>query len=395
MSFITYMNVFITFYNIDSDRNLFISSGFFFVRHLFEGIDLFFSQTATQEDIKTSICDINEKIDRIYCTINYSFEAKLIQDIVDDRWVVGGPEAIEIIREGTSVLLSKGTVIGESFEEYHGLSPSTTFTYYFKDLVAEINPRVVSYPCSIGSGCYWNKCSFCSFHKYSDSRGYYVKSNVTEIINNLLPLAVPSQVHTCISSCSPQVLEQILAATVKDGIILSEFIRADQSILDLIHNSRQMSFKNHLALLGIETLSQALSDRLNKGASVANYIRLVESILSRGGYVALYVMTWLPFITEESAQESMRNLKKIEKIAKKYPRERFSIINSGEVLWPTETIAKKMGSGLPTYKSFKHLYGVKIGSGSKIEEYNRKINQSLLNSSIPLKGDPITLTYGS
>lgn len=389
------MNIFITFYNLDSSRTLFISAGFFFTRHLLEGEDLFISQTATKNEIHKLFSEIPKNTTRIYCTLNYSFETDLIRDLVDERWVIGGPEAVEIFRDGTSPLLNCCQVKANSFESICGVSSSTKFTYYFKDLITRLKPQAVSYPCSIGNGCYWNKCTFCSFHLYSGETSYKIKSNLTEIINNLKPLAVPSQVHTCVSSCSAKVLEQILAAKVQDGIILSEFIRADEDILELIKSSAQTAFKNHFALLGMETFSQPISDRLNKGASVANYLLLLDYILSRGGSVALYIMTWIPFIDEVDVKESLKVIKEIEGIVSKYPTERFSIINSGEVLWPTEKLAKKMGNDLKTYKSFKHLYGAIIEPGSSVEKNNQRINQTLLNSSLPVRGEKLKTTYSN
>jgi len=387
------MNIFITFYNLDSSRTLFISAGFFFTRHLLEGDDLFISQTETKEEVEKIFSEIPANTNRIYCTLNYSFETELIADFVDDRWVIGGPEAVEIIREGTSPLLTRCELTAKSFESMCEVPPSTKFTYYFEDLVAKLNPRAVSYPCAIGSGCYWNNCTFCSFHLYSGETSYKTKANITEIINNLKPLSVPSQVHTCVSSCSSKVLDQLLAASVPDGIILSEFIRADEDILEFIKTTNQTAFKNHFALLGMETFSQSVSDRLNKGASVANYLLLLEYILSRGGSVALYIMTWIPFVDEIIVNESLPVIKELERIVSKYPKERFSVINSGEVLWPTEELAQKMGNGLKTYKSFKHMYGALIEPGSTIAKNNQLINQALQDSSLPIRGETLKMTY--
>jgi hypothetical protein len=331
------MNLYITFYSVYTlfRSCLDIGNGFSFgVEKEKDDVFLFFSSNTTTEKINDEIQKYNP--DKIFCSLWYSRQLRLITSILNKKWVLGGPLTQRAFFP--KIINSNGATIHTGLiETYFGKEMSGKFSPYFSEFiksnyVPEGTP--ISYSVSIGFGCYWEKCRFC-IRKDLVDRGLKEKIVYrpnTEAILDSLPEFENLQVvaHTSLDALPPDILEKVLSA--KRTVIFRSFLRAEKKILEVIKKYDDLS--NQRFSIGFEWFSQGIVDILNKGIKLTTALELVEEIVEKGGRVNVLMMENYPFHTKESVKESINNLSKLSKLRKKI--ESISIFSFGPTWWPAE-----------------------------------------------------------
>lgn len=378
------MNLFVTFVHDDAGGRRNIANGFSFVRHLVGGVDIFLMDATKPERIRDAIQRIRHPIDRIFCSISVLSQLRTLRPILDERWVLGGPAAC--LAFGKIDLPCE--LVTTTFENYLGIDQlSSTFSFYFERHVTSRHITSYGFNCSLGMGCYWNRCAFCSYNDYyADGRSTMVnRPNIPDILGNLR--VVPGSealVRLCASAFSSKVLAEILDTPVREGILLNLFSRADPAILSVVERYGRFN-KGTLWGIGLETLSQGAMRRLNKGQDVDNVLKLSEMILARGGRVSLSIMDHFPFMTREMAEEGRRAAQTLKRLVARYGR-RIAISNNGITRWYSKRVVEEMAEAYrQRTDGIRTWYEAVIDPGSEAFLANRTVSQAIVDSGVHVK----------
>jgi hypothetical protein len=276
------MDLYITFYKLTEKtkcdkRSLLINNGFSFGRiKKSNDIDLFinvddFAQQKIQENIKIY------NPEKIWITVTFNDEAKIIKNIADERWIIGGPLITENKNneEFFKIFTKKPTFVFVSMEKYLGNEISSDFDLYFSSLIEQYPNYAIHYNLNLGLiQCYWSKCSFCKYSKVPYNLAYK-RNNIEKIIKSAIPYTLFNFFvgHVCLSAPTPKILKEIINAREGNSFI-STYIRADKPILDVIQQYDDLS--RFLFMIGIEGFSQSIVDELNKGYETKLALHLVE-----------------------------------------------------------------------------------------------------------------------
>ena len=395
------------------DIRLRICSGSAYVQHLlgnnFDNIFLSKDFPCPIEEWK----EILSKYDKIYFSAIHSSDLYIVAPLVDKRWVIGGPliqsDCFDLIRNS----FSSATLCTGLFEDYLGQPLSDTYIEYWNDWVEnkEFSQKistVLSYA-SIGSGCYWGRCIFCSTHK----KNIFYDRDYEKIILSLKGYKkYISAVHLCKDTVNVRQLRRLLnikSILLEKKIELIMYLRGDEIIYRFLDSECQdKDFRGLQFLIGLESFSQEILDSLNKGLNVKTVLNVIKFIADRGGRSIVTLMNHYPNYTMNIVQDSLDNIRWLKNNVKSG----LSIINSGRIEWPTEKEAAIFGEyenygSIDFHKSICDLDAVgphknlipvnleanhnfpnfhkefvvsKIPVGSEVWEANRIICQELSNS---------------
>ena len=396
------MDIYITFYSIEEssivdctgnktfeNNMLMINNGFSFGRDKKESdIDLFFN--IFDENVTVNIeQSINKyKPNKIWASITFYSELQSIINIIDERWIIGGPHIFnnkDNLKFKEQFLKSK--LIYTTMEEYLGKEISSDFDPYFIEFAKQFPNYDISYNISLGLyPCYWGKCKFCTFKNVSMQ---YKRKNIDKIINgSVLNNKFIGFIN--LSSTSPNVLKKIVNANNKHNII-ELFMRADEQILKQIKQFDDL--QSYVFTIGAEGLAQGIIDELNKGYKISVLFELIEEILKRNGKVRLSMMCNYAFLTRDIVDEFNNNIKIIEEIYKKYATMDNQLKLYGytnPVFWPDKTHAEEEGFSSVSLRNFVNIpsysndsYATIIPKNDIQHMFNKEIYKCICNSTIP------------
>jgi len=374
------MNIYITFLTIDNG-DMHISNGFSFgVTPEKDDVFLYFSpKKSNTEIISSSLKRYNP--DKIFCSVSFYKHFFTVKDIIDDRWILGGP--VPTAGFFRDLEMTKGmTIVSGPIEHYLGHEISSDFNFYFPDLISR-HPEVkrVFFNCSLGSGCYWNKCSFCAYSKFRWHKDCILRPDVEKICENLRRVLknkdhiLKLRPNTCMDTLPPEALDKLI--TYGKGIKFNSFIRADRKIIDIIKKYDDLS--NHVFEVGLEAFCDLALHKLNKGITLDNYFELAEAIGERKGLLISGTMRNFPFMTEEAVKQSFATLDRLKQISKKYKR--LVIKDSGPTLWPNFVPIEYDFPIKYTLGSYKYT----LPKDSDQYKYNLRIKKHIYNIELPYK----------
>ena len=180
----------ITFW-IDEPLRIMVFNGFSFIAHAI-ALDHFFVNPADMSDVvlQKALCNALSGYEKIYCSLTAAAHFHAIRRVADKRWMFGGPAIINAAVPPTSNSC-KGTM-----ESLLGMPPSTTFTDYWTGHPA-LPRKPVYFSCSLGNGCYWNKCTFCDYRSYGHT--FCMKDDIGKILSQLSHPESTCCVHLCVA----------------------------------------------------------------------------------------------------------------------------------------------------------------------------------------------------
>jgi len=378
----------VTFFRVDK-KLLKIFNGFSFVQHIADADNVF----VDDRDAKVARRQLTEKLrgyKRVFCTISFSYQFKIIEPLLSSRWVLGGP-SLPIVKHNIGHELPCELIEG-TFEEYLGIPQSSRFTDYWRDRMEEFPSSQFNrlhYACTIEMGCYWNRCKFCN---YSEANPEQVRRrNVGLLLAQLQPnLHCPTaNVHLCTSAITVRSLREVLRSPTRRKLRLRFFARPDKAILRTFRESK-WDAKNTICSLGVEVLSQTGMDILNKNASLDTAIEISKTVIEKGGIAEWNIMDGHVFANEQIVQECTETLERVKKEIKKPGF--FRIYNNGRTTWPNEVTAQLMadqyGGKVSLYEAnLRRLWFVKLTPEALA--CNQQMHQAIIDSGLKLFGEPV------
>lgn len=333
-------DVFVCFYSFNhSDNSLIVSNGF-----SFEDGQLSERPEHIWIDRLNPMPEI--EADRIFCSATFLSDLIKIGRVVDDRWTIGGPAVDYLSGFGSSKYFKPGPIGPRSF-----FSP---FKVTWDELRQRFNPDITYFSASLGEGCYWNKCEFCS-HKFLH-KGASVRSRDPYRLIEEIPENESFAADVCKDTLSVSELKAICGRKNRKTLILT-FLRADKHIVSAIKNCPDLT--RTVFVIGTETPSQTIRDIIGKGQSDEDILELSEIICSRGGIVNMTQMSRYGCITQKCVDEAYVFIDKLASIANKYSTQ---ITCSGyyPTGWYTRESAERVSGGLPVIEQTKEVFGIEI-----------------------------------
>jgi hypothetical protein len=390
------MDVFVTFYDRGKDEGLIVSNGFSFVRHHYpDAVDVFLLDGEGPESVARKLAV--EGATRFFCSVAWDSHLKTVEPFADERWVIGGPYAHFIRHSG---IAKKYEVVVDSFESWAGLPIGETFTSYFVPLVRQERPQEVYYNLAVGSGCYWKGCNFCTYSHIREEE--YRRPHIRNILETFPMVGgMFNRANLGYAAVPPDVLEEVLLAKKRPDLQLKFFLRGDDEILRVLERFKGIEARGLLPGIGLESPSQTIVTRLNKGVFLTPLLQVVDKILSLGGGVRLNLMDHYPFATKACVSEARLFLSALSAVHKKHGKRRIVIDNAGSTWWYSK--GPLLGCSCQVKEipvsEFRVAYKAVIPKGSEAWEANRAISQMLLECGIPIVGcggkDFISLKEGA
>lgn len=394
------MDIYITFYrlkNTKSKKIILINNAFSFGRDKKpEDMDLFFDNDDPFIETKIKKSIDFYKPDKIWVSLTYDYEILSILNIIDKRWILGGPLVSCNIKNKKfeNFFNNIPTFVYTSMEEYLGKEISSDFDPYFLDFVRkEYSKYVVLYNLCVGFyRCYWSKCTFCSY-RLNEKLGYnFKRKDIQKISKSAIPFDENNIFIStlCMSSIDSKTLNQILSNNKKS--IIQMTMRADRKIINVI--KKYDNLRNYIFTIGLEGLSQQIINELNKGIKIENVFEITKEILKRNGFVRITLMKNYTFLTKEIVEDCKKNIENFEEIGKKYSKNKLSLefVFGLPVLWFDIYNAEKYGfKSIPlsnVYNSLpfqKEFYLSDIPTNSEQYKFNQEIADFLNNSSLSIE----------
>jgi hypothetical protein len=159
-------------------------------------------------------------------------------------------------------------------------------------------------PYSAGSGCYWNRCSFCPERAEGNAYHPVPVATVLSDLKCLTEHTAPRLIHLLDNAISPALLKAL--AENPPGAPWYGFARIDEQLADpefcrtLKHSGCTM------LKLGLESGDQDVLDRMNKGISLGLASRVLSALSEAGIAVYCYLLFGTP---GETVVEARRTLK--------------------------------------------------------------------------------------
>lgn len=371
---------FVTTYRKINDRIL-LHNGFSFICHLVKGDHFFVEENNIElEKLRFSL----SPYDRIYCSISFLNILKDLSNIIDERWVIGG--RVFSVINNIDEKIKRNIFVG-SFEKYLGVPTSETFTPYWNDseqwskIVEAKAPKTLQYNALCGVKCYWKKCLYCKENLFHDRD---VDRNIIKIYRQLQAY---HNLHTIVYLYSGSIpsldLGRLIRVVYKypiPQVSVRINLRPDGEIRDEIKKAISL-FGIHIGI-GLETFSQKVSDRYNRGTSIKTSLEIIKMLVEKDASVTLCYMSEIPFMDEEIYEESMKN---IEWLQKNIDMKKVHIIDNIKVQWPSEKIASKFGEyivmGEEDTKNKKYPVLIYSKISKEAKEKCEKIVETLKNVS--------------
>lgn len=169
--------------------------------------------------------------------------------------------------------------------------------------------------------CYWSRCSYCVYEKYSHARCFETKSP-QKVVKDILSInsqkRKKNQECHFVDACLPPVfLKKFSKLIITNSRIKNSFktfLRCDKGFsYDILKLARDAGF--FLFMLGPETLSPRLLKVINKGHNREDVYKMIDNCHKLGIYLSLNFIVYLPTQTKE---ELIQDLTEIKKLLEKY-----------------------------------------------------------------------------
>lgn len=158
-------------------------------------------------------------------------------------------------------------------------------------------------PYSAGSGCYWNRCSFCPERAERNRYRPVPVSRVLSDLNHLTEQTKPVLIHLLDNAISPALLHAL--ADNPPGVPWYGFARIDEHLADPEFCRALKHSGCALLKLGLESGDQGVLDRMCKGISLGLASRVLNSLRQAGIPVYCYLLFGTPGETVVEARRTL------------------------------------------------------------------------------------------
>jgi anaerobic magnesium-protoporphyrin IX monomethyl ester cyclase len=160
-------------------------------------------------------------------------------------------------------------------------------------------------------GCYWGRCAFCNVG-YGESKRF-AEQCAERVAHEMLSLAERYQTRHLFfadEALSPRMLKSLSAALIEAGADLDWCCcaRFEPGLhADLLHQMRHAGCR--MVLYGLESGSQRVLDRMNKGTNLSTAERILREGAQAGIWNHIFFFFGFPGETEQDARETIRFFK--------------------------------------------------------------------------------------
>jgi radical SAM superfamily enzyme YgiQ (UPF0313 family) len=158
-------------------------------------------------------------------------------------------------------------------------------------------------PYSAGSGCYWNRCSFCPERAEGNAYHPLPVSSVLSELQLLIEQTRPSLIHLLDNAISPALLRALAEnppGTPWYGFARIDDLLADQDFCHALKRSGCVMLK-----LGLESGDQGVLERMNKGINLGMASRVLNNLKRAGIRVYCYLLFGTPWETVVEAGRTL------------------------------------------------------------------------------------------
>jgi hypothetical protein len=161
---------------------------------------------------------------------------------------------------------------------------------------------VLPYSCS--TGCFWNRCSFCP--ERAEGSRFLMKSpaQVRAEVGGLVTRYRPTLLHLLDNAVPPAVLASFSAD--HPGVPWYGFARISEQLADLDFCRTLRASGCVMLKLGLESGSQQVLDRLDKGIDLQIGARVLANLRQVGIATYVYLLFGTPAEDENDAQQTLR-----------------------------------------------------------------------------------------
>ena len=367
----------VTFWREEPTR-IVLFNGFSFVAHALDADHFFLSVDASAEQQQALKAKLSE-YEKVYCSLTADVHLPAVTPIMDGRWLFGGPAI------GSSPAPAVENCYRGNMEGLLNIPVSTTFTDYWTghpDLPVG-KPYFIS--CAIGSGCYWNRCTFCNYRSCGQSLTR--RPEIAKILSHLTHPESTCLVHLCFAACTLPILKEILASGQAGRFTLVCFIRAEKALIDFIR-SYGGSLAGIYFSIGVESFSPGAMAILDKGFDFEAVLELSRAALEKQAAVEWNIMDSLPFLDAKMADDYEWNVLRAASL------QWFgspAIYNNGPVVWPDVETASRFGPYEP--RPGGRAISI-IRRGTPAYDANVRAEMAILNSGITLYGEKLGAWLG-
>lgn len=158
-------------------------------------------------------------------------------------------------------------------------------------------------PYSAGSGCYWNRCSFCPENAEGNAYHAVPPARVLSNLEFLVEQTGPLLIHLLDNAISPALLHAL--AENPPGAPWYGFARIDEHLADPAFCHALKRSGCVMLKLGLESGDQGVLDRMNKGISLGMASRVLENLKRAGIAVYCYLLFGTPGETVIEARRTL------------------------------------------------------------------------------------------
>ena len=186
----------------------------------------------------------------------------------------------------------------------NGESPKQHITPDYKSLPLKeyFSPGLIL-PYSAGSGCYWNRCSFCPERAEGNAYHPLPTSQVLSDLKLLTEQTEPVLIHLLDNAISPALLHAL--AKNPPGTPWYGFARIDEGLADP-EFCKALKLSGCVMLkLGLESGDQSVLDRMCKGIDLGTASRVLNNLEAAGIAVYCYLLFGTPGETLVEARRTL------------------------------------------------------------------------------------------
>lgn len=158
-------------------------------------------------------------------------------------------------------------------------------------------------PYSAAAGCWWNRCSFCPERAEGNRWQPVPPARAVEQLHALAARHQPALLHITDNAISPALMQRLIAAPLETPWY--GFARFDPNLADP-QFCRDLRRSGCVMLkLGLESGSQAVLDRLQKGIDLQVAVKALENLHAAGIAVYCYLLFGTPAEDEAAARQTL------------------------------------------------------------------------------------------
>lgn len=357
-----------------------INNGLSMGHHLLQPTDDYFTRINTDS---SHLSPLLKNYDIIYTSMFCTLELKHLQNIIDERWIIGGP-AVRVIRDFSLEVPCRTTM--KTIPEYLGVEdPLLKFTPYFQRLMKIYPKKRGDIVLSFGSRCYWDKCRFCSFS--SDCRPMIKGNQVPILLDQVERLTPKYNINIATPAITPKQLEAFMNYKRTSDHLYKVYLIPSRKNIELLEKYDKGLENTHI-IIGMEAANENNRNLLNKGFSNQDIIDATKNIMRLGANIELTVMTGHFNTKKEDVEESRQFISELEKTIEVKRMSVFVANDNLVIRWPLRSkqfleentdfpIVQLDGWDVGGYLS---CYHVDIPQDSDVYKYNKEI-EYIINTS--------------